>query len=219
MRDLLPRPGDPSPDLAIRGYTELVLSSNVDSLFPLTFSAPESARILISPEHRSTFIDPEFDPANFGNQTDLDFDQTAYSLPIANGQAVQLIDTHARFNDVFQDLMTSNAGGFGRFVQQPTQIRNLRPNISSKANTSERVTAFTIGSVPVRIPYTIKNGSFTVAETGVEKVMNLLLRKRKVSKRSLGSMKSLTKKINASLAGDQKASLQLAKVFKRLLGE
>ncbi len=218
VRDLLPRPGDPSPDLVIRGYAELVLSSTVDSLFPLAFSAPESARILVSPEHRSTYIDPEFDPANFGTQTDLDFDQTAYSLPTANGQAMQLIDTHARFNDTFQDFMTSNAGGIGRIVQQSTQIRSLKPNISRQANTAERVTAFTIGSVPVRIPYVIKNGNFTVAEAGVEKVMNLLLRKRKVSKRSLGSIKSLTKKINASLAGDQKASVQLSKVFNRLLG-
>ncbi|MFK8008232.1 MAG: hypothetical protein AB8H03_17880 [Saprospiraceae bacterium] len=216
VQSLLPLPGGAPPDLAIRGYTELVLSSNVDSVFPeLEFSAPESARVLVSAEHRGTFIDPEFDPSNFGTQTDLDFDQSAYSLLTANGQAQQVINTHARFNNPFEDLLTSDFTT-NTVVGNTTQLSELSKNLVATANAAPRTTAFKIGSIPVRIQYSIQKGNFVVDEKSISNVVKILLRKRKISKRSVGSIKTFTKKINNTLAGNKKAEKLLKKILKNL---
>lgn len=213
VQSLLTGPGGTPPDLAIRGYTELVLSSTVESINPTVFSDPDSARILVTPEHRGTFVDPEFDPANFATQTNLDFDQLAYSLPTANGQAQQLINTHARFDDPFQDFLTRDFV-INSVISNPIQLNELGKNLSKDANSASRTTAFKIGNTPMRIEYSIKNGNYVVDEKSVEKIVKILLRKRKISKRAVGSVSAFTKKINNALSGNKRANDFLQKVFK-----
>ena len=62
-------------NLEVRGYVDI----NVAQASPVN-----AVNVLISPEQRGTFI-----PDNFpmDDTPDLDFDQIAYSLPIANGRA------------------------------------------------------------------------------------------------------------------------------------
>ena len=208
-----------SPDLAIRGYTELVLSSDIDSLSPLTFSSPESARILVSPEHRGTFVDPQFDPSNFGTQLGLDFDQLAYSLPTANGKALQEIKTHANFNDPFQDYLTSDFLSVGRVARFSTPLSDLSKYLDPDTNAPRRTTSFKIGSVPVQVGYTIENGKYKVEEKGILKAVNLLIRRKKIAKKLIPNTKSIVKLINAALGGSKKADAQLQKIFESLKGK
>lgn len=203
-------------DLAIRGYTELVLSSDIDGVSPLTFSSPESARILVSPEHRGTFIDPQFDPTNFGTQLGLDFDQLAYSLPTANGKALQEINTHANFNDPFQDYLTSDFLSVSRVARSSVSLSEMSKYLDANTNAPRRTTSFKIGSVPVHIAYTIEKGKYKVEEKGVQKAVNLLIRRKRVAKKSVPSIKSLVKLINAALGGSKKADAQLQKIFEGL---
>jgi hypothetical protein len=58
------------PDLEIRGYVEIGL---------LAPGGPEAINLLLTPEHRGTFL-----PKNLKSPI-LDLDQLAYSLPTANG--------------------------------------------------------------------------------------------------------------------------------------
>lgn len=58
------------PDLEIRGYVEIGL---------LAPGGPEAVNLLLTPEHRGTFL-----PKNLTSPI-LDLDQLAYSLPTANG--------------------------------------------------------------------------------------------------------------------------------------
>jgi len=227
---------NPVADLAIRGYTELLLSSNIDSFNPLTFSAPESARILVSAEHRGTFIDPEFDPSNALNQPDLDFDQLAYSLLTANGKALQIINTHAPCNDPFQNLLTSDALS-GRMAtgtpnialnpnfdissssfpskQPKLTLSSLSSTLYKNANSPKRSLSFKFGITPIKIDYSIKNGKYIVDEKSTVKAINLLMKRGKVSKK-LVDAKLLTKKINLALSGDKKADAFVKKMFKQL---
>ncbi|NJK42196.1 MAG: hypothetical protein HC934_14280 [Acaryochloridaceae cyanobacterium SU_2_1] len=61
-------------NLEIRGYVEISVS-------PL--SAIPAVQLLVTPEHRGTFIPQDLIPP-----PDLDFDQLAYALPIAGGKAI-----------------------------------------------------------------------------------------------------------------------------------
>jgi|GEM_PF-1729912 len=198
----------PTADLAIRGYVELVQSSNVDSINPLEFSSPDSARILVSAEHRGTFVDPEFNPGDPLTQTDLDFDQASYSLLTANGQALQTINTHAPFNDPFQDLLTSD---FLFPEGLNFSLAGLSTKLFKDANSPQREARLKIGNVPVRIDYSIKNGKYVVEEKTTTKALNLLIQRRKLPK---VSTKDLITKINKALSGDKKADVQLQKLFK-----
>jgi hypothetical protein len=82
-------------DLAIRGYAEIVLSSAL--LPPRSISTPITSSLLVSPDHRTTYLDPAFNPADSGNQLGLDFDQTVSGIDTANGMALQDINTYYRF--------------------------------------------------------------------------------------------------------------------------
>ncbi|MGF1521694.1 MAG: hypothetical protein ACFBSF_05170 [Leptolyngbyaceae cyanobacterium] len=62
-------------DLEVRGYVEISVSQ---------LSPTPNARLLVTPQSRGTFI-PENAP---GNVADLDFDQIAYNLPLAEGRAL-----------------------------------------------------------------------------------------------------------------------------------
>lgn len=208
VQALLPSPGDPAPDLAIRGYTELVLSSPITSFNPITFGTPRPARILVSAEHRSTYIDPDFDPASFANQTDLDFDQTAYSLPLANGQAEQFIDTHANFNDVFTDLMTSNFGGL---IEVPWS--SLSKNLPADANLNDRLAEVTVAGTPVRFGYGIKAGNYFVDPKSTIQALRVLRRAKVVSKEVIENAEKVVETINAALSGDKDADAKLAEIF------
>ncbi|MEO1514697.1 MAG: hypothetical protein AAFV95_06780 [Bacteroidota bacterium] len=207
----------PTPaDLAIRGYTELVLSSDIPSFNPLRFASPPSARILVSAEHRGTFIDPQFDLTDPAVQTNLDFDQLAYSINTANGQAEQLLNTHARFNAPFQDFLTSDfiaSDPLGESVS----LSQLSQAMPSTALAPQRSVAFTVGTTPVRINYSVQKGNFVVEEKSIEAALNLLKRKKKLSSRSVTTAKALTRTINSALRGSTRADTQLKKILEKLI--
>jgi len=203
-----------NPDLAIRGYTELVLSSNIDTLSPLTFSAPETANVLVSPEHRTTFIDPEFAPSFIGVQTDLDFDQVAYSLPTANGMARQTINTHANFNDPFNDLLTSNFSGLLGLTSQP--ISKIGSKLSSDTNTPLRAASIKVGSIPIGINYKIEKGNYVLEDKSTIKAIELIIRRRRIKPDSVPDPIEIVKHINAVLAGDTKKEAKLNEILVKL---
>jgi hypothetical protein len=217
VQSLLPRPGDPAPDLAIRGYTEIVLSSEVTSFSPLSFSQPDSARILVSPEHRGTYVDPQFDPASFAVQANLDFDQTSYGLPTANGRALQVIETYANFNDPFQDLLVNDFGAIGRRAEQVFTLSELGRRLSKKASAPLRATSFMMGNIPVHIKYAIKDGKYVVEAAGIKKALNLMMKRRKLSSDSMPDSEEVAKLINAALGGDKKADAKLDKIVRKLM--
>jgi len=209
----------PVADLAIRGYTELILSSNVDSFNPLTFSDPETARVLVSAEHRGTFLDPQFDPSYIGTQTDLDFDQLAYSLNTANGKALQVINTHAPYNDPFQNLLTSNALITGMKSLSSTtpkvSLSTLSNNLFKGANSPKRSTGFMIGSTPVRIDYSVKDGKYVVDEKSALNAINLVMRRKGLTTKALDA-KALVKNINKALSGDKSADKYVEEMLEKL---
>lgn len=71
-----------SPDTEIRGYVEIFQSRS--------FWKKPSAQLLVTPEYRGTFLDNEY-PAN-NPLSELDFDQLAYSVPLASGQALNTVE-------------------------------------------------------------------------------------------------------------------------------
>lgn len=206
-------------DLAIRGYTELLLSSNIDNISPLNFSSPTSARVLVSPEHRSTFLDPQFNPVDPATQTGLDFDQTAYSIPTANGQGIQTLNTHARFNNPFQDFLTSDFGSteLGSSGSSIASLADLSANLAPDASAPSRVGKFMLGTVPIRIDYSIQNGKYVVGAESVSKALNLVARRRKVSKGALPNNKNLVSRINAALSGDKDADTEVQRILNDLI--
>lgn len=227
----------PVADLAIRGYTEIILSSNIDSLNPLTFSDPESARILVSAEHRGTFIDPQFDPSDFSTQTGLDFDQSAYSLNTYNGKALQNINTHAPCNDPFQNLLTSNALD-SEMMKSGSDLRSDRRfSISTKdmatnkkskfslsqlsktlfkdANTPKRSVSIKVGMIPVKFDYFVKDGIYVVDEESTIKAINLFLKRKRLSKKAI-DVKEIVKNINKALSGDKRADAFISKVLEEI---
>jgi len=209
VQTLLPAPGSPPPDLVIRGYTELIQSG-------ATSSPPASARVLVSPEHRGTFIDPDFDPTNFATQSDLDFDQLAYGLPTANGQAIQTLNTYATLGDPFQDLLTSNFGLSNNNVSFASLI-GFAKKLSSGSNLAKRTASFKIDSIPAKIEYSIINGKFKIEEKGVERFINQIVRKKQIPKKTIPSTKTIVKDINAAVSGNKRADNKLKDLFEKLM--
>lgn len=70
---------DPDPQIEIRGYANLV------NITPGKDKKPVD--VLLSPEIRGTFLPNEIEPGQ-----PLDFDQIAYSLPLASGKALNQIE-------------------------------------------------------------------------------------------------------------------------------
>ena len=95
-------------------------------------------------------------------------------------------------------------------------MSELSVSLPKEANAPLRSTAFKIGNVPVRIDYSIKNGNYVVDEKSMSKVVNILLRKKKVSKRAIGNVSTLTKRVNSALAGSKRADLVLQKILNKL---
>jgi len=218
VQNLLTIPGAPPPDLAIRGYTELLQASTIDSFSPLTFSSPDSARVLVSAEHRGTFIDPKFDPSDSNVQNDLDFDQLSYSLQTANGKALQVLNTHAPCNDPFQDLVTSDFPGIGSNNSVSSiSLSELSSTLFKGANSAARTTVFKLGKLPVSIEYSIKNGKYVIKEKGVKDALKLFKRRKRISAKSLPNSKDLVKKINAALSGNLKAGKEIEKILSKLV--
>ncbi|PTX61168.1 hypothetical protein C8N46_105325 [Kordia periserrulae] len=210
----------PPADLAIRGYTELILSSNVDSFSPLTFSDPETARVLVSAEHRGTFLDSQFDPSYAGTQINLDFDQLSYSLNTANGKALQVINTHAPYNDPFQNLLTSNALITGMrslaSTTSTTSLSTLSDNLFKGANSPKRSTGFMLGTTPVRFEYSVKDGKYVVDEKSAITALNLVMKRKRLTEKEL-DLKTLVKNINKALSGDKRAEKYVEEMLDKLI--
>ncbi|AXG72321.1 hypothetical protein KORDIASMS9_04592 [Kordia sp. SMS9] len=210
----------PTADLAIRGYTELLLSSNIDSFSPLTFSDPETARILVSAEHRGTFLDPQFDPSYSGTQTNLDFDQLSYSLNTANGKALQVINTHAPCNDPFQNLLTSNALITGMRSLAPTtsetSLSTLSDTLFKGANSPKRSTGAMVGATPVRFKYAVKDGKYVVDEESALTALNLIMKRKRLTKKEIDA-ETLVKNINKALSGDKRADKYVNEMLDTLI--
>ena len=81
---------NPNPDLEIRGFVEL--EQVRQSMF--SFSTP-AIDVLVTPETRGTFLDNAYPTTNTVDE--LDFDQLAYSLPIASGQAKNTVEALPSF--------------------------------------------------------------------------------------------------------------------------
>lgn len=78
----------------VRGYASLALPA-VFSILPsggIVYGAQidQPARVLLSPESRGTFL-PQGWPATV--TTDLDFDQTLNTIPLANGQSLNTVES------------------------------------------------------------------------------------------------------------------------------
>lgn len=91
IADFLPNPTNPSPtpDLEIRGYTELRQLRTITGLSSLFLAVPE-ADILTNPETRGTFLDNQYPTQTAGDV--LDFDQIAYALPTASGKLSNIVE-------------------------------------------------------------------------------------------------------------------------------
>jgi hypothetical protein len=89
-----------SLDLAIRGYIEL-RQSRFNGPF-VNLGAIPPADVLFTPETRGTFLDEAF--PTVVTTDELDFDQSAYALPTANGKAT---DTVAGLPPIIFDFGTT----------------------------------------------------------------------------------------------------------------
>lgn len=75
--------------LSIRGYIELRLTGKREPFKSVTL---QEARVLLSAEHRGTFLPQELEEGDaFDSKLKYDFDQLAYALPIAGGDPVVTI--------------------------------------------------------------------------------------------------------------------------------
>lgn len=74
-----------------------------------------------------------------------------------------------------------------------------------------------LGSVPVKIEYSIKKGKYVVEESGLAKALNLLMRRRKIPKTSMPNVDTFAKRINAALGGNKKAIAQVDKLLTKLM--
>jgi hypothetical protein len=72
-----------NPEMEVRGYIELFQQT---SGLPWPIS---SVPVLLTAETRGTFLDNDYPSPNTANE--LDFDQIAYTLPIASGKAENLV--------------------------------------------------------------------------------------------------------------------------------
>lgn len=137
---------DNQPNIEIRGHVGLVLPwvfkpSGLGSfIFGPQNGAP--ARVLLTAEHRSTYL-PLGWPG--GTISDLDFDQTGVSLPLASGQALNEVpsantlfsvpeigpaafpEAFARQIDLIEsvDPVTAIVGGLVRLEQTPETLAKL----------------------------------------------------------------------------------------------
>jgi hypothetical protein len=107
----------PNPALEIRGFIEVIQSSISFLSFPKFYEA----EVLLTPEHRGTFLDNDFGRIPVpSTATEMDFDQLAYALPIASGKAQNNIERPEivfypfpidqipdRFADFNQELFTA----------------------------------------------------------------------------------------------------------------
>ncbi|MFK7966016.1 MAG: hypothetical protein AB8C46_18805 [Burkholderiaceae bacterium] len=199
-------------DLAIRGYSEIALSGELDSLSPLTFSAPEVSRILVSCDHRTTYLDPEFDPADFGTQTGLDFDQTVYGLPTANGQALQILDTYANFNAPFHDLIASNS--LSPRITTQVSLVELGAALTKRSVATERTTTIKVGRTPLTLKYAINKGKVMVNEDSLASAVKRLKRRKKLPAST--SAKTVKSKLESALGGSKKAAADLEKLLSKM---
>jgi hypothetical protein len=84
---------NPNPQLEIRGYIEIQQENNAfvagaGTQLQTNPFVNHPARLLINSEHRGTFLDPTFTGAAVGV---FDFDQLAYSLPLAEGRSLYVL--------------------------------------------------------------------------------------------------------------------------------
>lgn len=75
--------GNINPDMEIRGYVELFQQTS-GLAWPIS-----SVQVLLTAETRGTFLDNDYPSSNPANE--LDFDQIAYTLPLASGKAENLV--------------------------------------------------------------------------------------------------------------------------------
>jgi hypothetical protein len=87
--NLLPNiPGTlPNANFEVRGYAELI--QQPVGLQQIFFGVP-SAKLLVSAEYRGTVLDNDYPTGSTSN--DLDFDQIAYAMPLAMGQASGVVE-------------------------------------------------------------------------------------------------------------------------------
>jgi len=69
-------------DVEYRGYVELFQTFSVKN--------KPSAKLLITPEYRGTYLDNAFPNPDLADE--LDFDQLAYSVPLSSGQALNTVE-------------------------------------------------------------------------------------------------------------------------------
>lgn len=67
-----------NPDMEVRGFVEIVQRRQI-------FRPTPRATVLTTPEYRGTYLDNAYPTGVVSDE--LDFDQIAYSLPLANGRA------------------------------------------------------------------------------------------------------------------------------------
>lgn len=202
-------------DLAIRGYTEILLNSFLSNTTPAVLQAPNSARILVAPDHRSTYVDPEFDPLSTTLQTDLDFDQTVNGLPTANGQALQKLTTYVDFNDVFNDKLTADFSPLPLTGPSEIPLNNLSSKLFDGASTSTRTTRLPLGSEWINVEYSIKKGKYTVSKKAITAIVDELSKKKKIKNKTKIDVTRLTKIVNQALGG----SARQYKVLQDLIGK
>lgn len=71
----------------VRGYAELI--QQPVGLRQILFGVP-AAKLLVSAEYRGTVLDNDY--PTFSTSNDLDFDQIAYAMPLAMGQASGVVE-------------------------------------------------------------------------------------------------------------------------------
>jgi hypothetical protein len=91
---------DPTPSIEVRGHitieqvSEASYVNNGQTIIETNPYVKDAAKLLLSSEHRGTFLDEEYNGINIepfagGNvRAGFDFDQLAYALPLAEGKAL-----------------------------------------------------------------------------------------------------------------------------------
>jgi hypothetical protein len=85
----------PSPGFEVRGFVKIQQESSAEGETNPYINRP--AQLLVSSEQKGTFLDNDFPLAteliiNGGSRIGLDFDQLAYSLPLAEGKSLYTLD-------------------------------------------------------------------------------------------------------------------------------
>ncbi len=112
-----------NPSLEIRGYVEIFRTS----FFPIP---QEPVELVLTPEIRGTFLDNNYPDFCGGNS--LDFDQIAYSLPLADGAArvkVESLPVSFPFDlfstDIEQTKLETNRDYAGKIVLQDNTLKQF----------------------------------------------------------------------------------------------